>query len=95
MDINFTITYIAYFDIDQATEDFREILYWHPEEDMDRVLYNVVEDNITWPTAVDDLPNEVVETAATALRKRIGGVQMKMELPPMPTLWWEDSVWKK
>ena len=80
MDIEFTLTYNAYFDLDQAEEDFREILYWHPETDVDKALYDAVEQNIIWPTEVDDLPNEVVETAATALRRRIGGVQMEMEL---------------
>ena len=96
MDINFTITYKAYFDLDQAVEDFREMLYWNPEADVDKILYDAVEENIVWPIAIDDLPNEVVETAATELRKRIGGVQMKMEdLPSFPTLWQEDSVWKK
>lgn len=80
MDIKFTLTYNAYFDLDQAAEDFREILYWHPETDINKVLYDAVEENITWPTEIDDLPNEVVETAATALRKRIGGTQIRMEL---------------
>ncbi len=95
MDINFTITYKAYFDLDQAEEDFREMLYWNPEDDINKILYDATEQNIVWPTDIDDLPNEVVETAATALRQRIGGIQMQMELPSFPTLWQEDSVWKK
>lgn len=79
MEINFTITYEAHFDLDQAEEDFRETLYWNPEEDINKVLYDITEQNIDWPPEVDDLPNEVVETAATALRKRIGGIQVRME----------------
>ena len=80
MDINFTLTYTAHFDLDQAAEDFREMLYWNPDADTDKLLYDAVEENITWPMNVDDLPNEVVEAAANALRKRIGGVQIEMEL---------------
>ena len=94
MDINFTITYEAYFDLDQAEKDFHRVCNWKPEPDIDEILYNVVEENIVWPITVDDLPNEVVETAATALRNRIGGIQMTMDLPSFPTLWQEDSVWK-
>lgn len=95
MEINFTITYTAQFDEEQAEEDFRAILWGNPHADPDKALYDAVEENLSWPHCVDDCPNEVVETAATALRKRIGGIQMQMDLPPFPTLWWEDSVWKK
>ena len=96
MEINFTITYTAQFDVEQAEEDFHTILWVNPQVDPDKALYDAVEENLSWPHNVDDCPNEVVETAATALRKRIGGIQMRMEdLPSFPTLWWEDSVWKK
>lgn len=96
MEINFTITYTAQFDEEQAEEDFRTILWGNPHADPDKALYDAVEENLSWPHYVDDCPNEVVETAATALRKRIGGIQMRIEdLPSFPTLWWEDSVWKK
>lgn len=80
MVINFTLTYTAYFDLDQAEEDFREMLYWNPNADTDKLLYDAVEENITWSMHVDDLPNEAVEAAAAALRKRIGGIQLEMEL---------------
>ena len=95
MEINFTITYIAQFDEEQAEEDFHAILWRNPNEDPDKAIYDAVEANISWTNEVDDCPNEVVETAASALRKRVGGIQMQMDLPPFPTLWWEDSVWKK
>ena len=96
MEINFTITYIAHFDEEQAEEDFYAILWRNPHTDLDKALYDAVEENLSWPYCVDDCPNEVVETAATALRKRIGGIQIRMEdLPSFPTLWQEDSVWKK
>lgn len=96
MEINFTITYTAQFDVEQAEEDFRAILWVDPQADPDKALYDAVEENLSWPHNVDDCPNEVVETAASVLRKRIGGIQMRMEdLPSFPTLWLEDSVWKK
>ena len=99
MDINFTLTYKAYFDLDQAEEDFHKMLYWNPEEDINKILYDATEQNIIWPTTIDDLPNEVVETAATALRKRIGGIQTEMNLDTYIDFscapWQKDSVWKK
>lgn len=79
MEINFTITYTAQFDEEQAEEDFRFIMEQNPE-DPDKALYDAVEANLAWPRYVDDCPDEVVETAATALRKRIGGIQLRMEL---------------
>ena len=95
MEIKFTITYTAYFDLDQAVEDFQEMRWRFPEKEIESILYDAVEENISWPHCVDDCPNEVVEDAAKALRCRLGGVQMQMDLPPIPTLWQEDSVWKK
>lgn len=95
MEINFTITYVAHFDEEQAEEDFYSALWENPSIDPYKALYDAVEENLSWPREVDDCPNEVVETAATALRKRIGGIQLTMDLPPFPTLWWEDSVWKQ
>ena len=80
MDIKFTVTYTADFDLIQAEQDFYEMLYWDHNADIDKLLYSAVVENITWPTDVDDLPDEVVETAETALRKRIGGIQLEMEL---------------
>lgn len=80
MEINFTITYTAQFDEEQAEEDFHAILREKPHADPDKTLYDAVEANLAWPRYVDDCPDEVVETAATALRKRIGGIQLRMEL---------------
>lgn len=84
MDIKFTVTYTADFDLIQAEQDFYEMLYWDHNADVDKLLYSAVVENIAWPSDVDDLPDEVVEevkeTAETALRKRIGGIQLEMEL---------------
>ena len=80
MDINFTLTYTAHFDLEQAKEDFYEIRWWHPEKDPDSTIYEAVEENLDWPKNQDEYPNEVVEKAATALRKLIGGIQLRMEL---------------
>ena len=63
MDINFTLPYTAHFDLDQAEEDFREILWWHPEKCVDSAIYDAVEDNLDWPNNQQEYPNEVVEIA--------------------------------
>ena len=95
MDIQFTVPYTAYFDLEQAIEDFHTDLFYKPKYDPDLAIYDAVEDNISYPVGIEELPPEVIEIAAKALRKAVGGVQLEMELPPLPTLWWEDSVWKK
>lgn len=80
MNINFTITYIAHFDLDQAVEDFHEMHYWDPYGNVDKLLHKAIDQNITWSSNVDDLPDEVINTAMQAMRLRIGGIQMEMEL---------------
>lgn len=79
MDINFTIPYTAHFDLDQAEEDFRELLWWHPEKCVDSAIYDAVEENLEWPNNQHEYPNEVVEIAAKTLRARVGGVQLKLD----------------
>lgn len=80
MDINFTVTYTAHFDLEQAKQDFFDRLYWDPELDIDELLYDTVEENIIWFKHIDELPNEVIETAVNTLRHAIGGIQLRMEL---------------
>lgn len=80
MDINFTIPYTAHFDLDQAEEDFCQILFWKPHANPDCAIYDAVDDNLDWPNNQDEYPNEVVEIAAKALRARVGGVQLKLDL---------------
>lgn len=80
MDIDFTITYTSHFDLDQAEADFRDMHYWNPKANINKLLYDAVDQNITWPMGVSDLPDEVMEIATNALIKRIGGIQIEMEL---------------
>lgn len=76
MKIDFTVPYTAHIDIEEA---FREYdTYYQCGYEVDEAVYNAVEESICYPRDVE-LPQEVIETAATALRKRIGGVQMEME----------------
>lgn len=95
MKVTWTNTFTVDFDLDQAEEDFRFIMEQNPEEP-DKAIYDAVEAN--WvcdgEEYLDTAP--AIEQCAKALRERIGGIQMKMEdLPSFPTLWQEDSVWKK
>lgn len=68
------------FNLDQAQEDFNFISELHPNEDPEQIICDAVNANFS----VDDeeysdiLPG--FEIAVQALRKRIGGVQLRMEL---------------
>lgn len=98
MKVEWTNTFTTDFDLDQAEEDFRFIMIDHDYDPdyADTAIYDAVEANWTFDGEeyIDTAP--AIEQCAKALRERIGGVQMQMEdLPSFPTLWWEDSVWKK
>ena len=97
MKIEWTNTFTADFDLDQAEEDFREIMYWNPNTDVDKAIYDAVEANWACDWNIEEYldTSSAIEQCAKALRERVGGVQLQMELPPFPTLWYEDSVWKK
>ena len=95
MIVEWTNTFTGDFDLDQAQEDFNEILYWNPDKDPEIAIYDAVEANWAYDGEEYIDTSEAIEICAQALRERIGGVQMQMELPPFPTLWQEDSVWKK
>ena len=83
------------FDLDQAIEDFRFMTEWYGNkasnyEDYIKCAVQAQFDNPTTISAGFYL--SCIESLKTA----IGGYQMRMEeLPSFPTLWWEDSVWKK
>lgn len=68
------------FDLDQAEEDFNFITEWDPDIDLEQVIYNIVRDNfaVDGEEYYDITPG--IEIAAQALRNRIGGVQLRMEL---------------
>ena len=95
MKVTWTNTFTADFDLDQAQEDFNEIMYWTPDTDVDKAIYDAVEANWICDGEEHLDTSSAIEQCAKALRERIGGVQMRMDIPPFPVLWWEDSVWKK
>ena len=76
MKIDFTVPYTAHIDIEEAFGEYET--YYRCGYEVDEAVYNAIEDSIHYPRDVE-LPQEVIETAATALRKRIGGIQMEME----------------
>lgn len=80
MKITWTNTFSIDFDLDQAEEDFHEFMYWNPKADTDKAIYDAVEANwyFGYEEIVDSSP--AIEECAKALRERIGGVQMEMEL---------------
>ena len=80
MKVTWTNTFTVDFDLDQAEEDFRHILEWSPNKDPDTVIYDAVEAN--WYFGYDEIvdASEAIEICAKALRERIGGVQLEMEL---------------
>ena len=80
MKVTWTNTFTVDFDLDQAQEDFREILYWNPNKDPEDAIYDAIEAN--WACDGEEYidTSKAIETCAKALRERIGGVQLKMEL---------------
>lgn len=79
MKVTWTDTFTTEFDLDQAEEDFRFIMEQNPEEP-DKAIYDAVEAN--WAFDGEDYidASSAIEQCAKALRERIGGVQMRMEL---------------
>ena len=80
MKVTWTNTFTVDFDLDQAQEDFNAILYWKPDTDIDEAIYSAVEAN--WHCDGEEYldTHPAIEQCAKALRARIGGVQMEMEL---------------
>ena len=80
MIVTWTNTFTIEFDLDQAEEDFRHMLEWEPDKDSETAIYDAVEAN--WYFGHDDIvdASPAIEQCAKALRERIGGIQMRMEL---------------
>lgn len=78
MDIKFTVTHSAYCDIDTAYEEYLDRKEYVSNFDPDREIYRAVNNNVI--SEYDDVPRAVVEEFAKALRSRVGGVQLEMEL---------------
>ena len=80
MKVDFKVPFTAECDLDQALEDFYSITEWSDPADPDRAIYEAIEENLDCPRdAVEYLPQDVIEQFATALKQRIGGIQMEME----------------
>ena len=79
MKVTWTNTFTVDFDLDQAQEDFREIMYRNPS-DPNKAIYDAVEAN--WYFDGEEVvdTDEAIEICAKALRERVGGVQLEMEL---------------
>ena len=82
MKVTWTNTFTVDFDLDQAQEDFNQILYWNPDADIDKAVYDAVEANWACDWDIEEFgdTSPAIEQCAKALRKRIGGVQLEMEL---------------
>lgn len=78
MKVDFTITYTASCDMEDAFNDFEELIAWKDPADPERAIYEAINENLICPQDVD-VPDEVIEKFAAALKQRIGGVQMEME----------------
>lgn len=81
MKVDFQVTFTAKCDLDDAFDDYTTIMEWDTYRDPDEVIYDVIERNLIVPKdASEHMPQSVIEEFAKALRIRIGGVQMWMEL---------------
>ena len=81
MKVDFTVTFTAKCDIEDAFNDYQTITQYADPADPDRAIYEAIEENLVYPRdAGEYLPQSVIEDFATALRHRIGGIQMRMEL---------------
>lgn len=100
MKIEWTTTHTAEIDIDRAEEDYYDFMDVSDnptdEDEAWDAICEAINNNINTDIDFDNIPTEVWDKCAEALKNRIGGIQMKMEdLPSFSTLWQEDSVWKK
>ena len=78
MKIPFQITHYVTLDMDDAYNDYLSYLDWNPK-DYDGAMEFAVTENICCPHEVD-IPDATMEEIYNALRKRIGGIQLEMEL---------------
>lgn len=81
MKVDFQVTFTAMCDLNDAFDDYNTIMEWNPQMDPDKVIYDAIEGNlIVSNDASEYMPQSVIEEFASALRTRIGGIQMRMEL---------------
>ena len=80
MIITWTNTFRTDFDIDYAIDVFNGIIRRDPFTDLNSAIYEAVEFSIYFDGAEYIDYSDAIEAAAKAMRERIGGVQMRMEL---------------
>ena len=82
MKVTWTNTFTTDFDLDQAEEDFHFIMEENPNKDPETAIYDAVEANWICECFIEEYcdTSPAIEQCAKALRERIGGIQMRMEL---------------
>lgn len=81
MIVEWTNTFKQDYDLDWGEETFNELLERYPNKDPDSLIYDAIERTFYFEDGCEYINYyDAIETVAKALRERIGGVQMKMEL---------------
>ena len=81
MMVEWTNTFKQDYDLDWGEETFNELLERYPNKDPDALIYDAVERTFYFEDGCEYIDyDEAIEIAAKALRERVGGVQMRMEL---------------
>ena len=79
MTVDFQLTFTARCDLNDAFDDYNTMMEWNPDYDPNKAIYDAINENLICPQDVD-VPEDVFEQFAKALKTRIGGVQLEMEL---------------
>ena len=81
MTIEWTNTFKQDYDLDWGEETFNELLKRYHNKDPESLIYDAVERTFYFEDGGEYIDYyKAIEIAAKALRERIGGVQMRMEL---------------
>ena len=79
MSIDFQVTFTANCDIEDAVVEYEALI--DNGIGFDQAIYDAIEENLTCSKdGFNHIPKSVIEGFAHALRKRLGGVQLEMEL---------------
>ena len=80
MKVTWTNTFEIDFDLDRAQYYYESKMEYNPNSDPDKLIYDAIE--AVWNYGGGEYIDysEAIEICAQALRKRIGGIQMRMEL---------------
>lgn len=82
MKIEWTVTYTALFDIDQAEKEYYDYMNIrdNPTDENEAwdAICEAISNNINADIDIDDIPDEIRDKCVKALKDRIGGIQMSM-----------------